>query len=94
MHQSTGCGKQASLNLHRDVVPCPPLGTINVIFAVPNREVGPSFEVMTILLQPGAREEVKESKRIWTKEEPILGFSEVEKVGTFQPHYDAFVVNL
>lgn len=49
---------------------------------------------MSISSQPKFREEDKGSKRIKAKPEPILGFLEANKVGTFQPHDDVLVVTL
>ena len=71
-----------------------PLGTINVIFAAPRREVGTSSGVMAISPQLTAKEEHKKSKWSKSKDEPILGFSKANKVGTFQPHDNALGVTL
>ena len=70
------------------------MGTIHVIFATPNKEAGPSSRVMSISPQSEFGEEDGGSKRIRTKQESILGFSDVNKVGTFLPHDDALVVTL
>lgn len=56
--------------------------------------VGPSFGVMTISPQLGVKEEDRESKQTKIEELLVLGFSEVNKMGTFQPHDDALVVTL
>jgi len=76
------------------VAPHPSLGTIHVIFATPDKEAGPSSRVMSISPQSEFGEEDGGSKRIRTKQESILGFSDVNKVGTFLPHDDALVVTL
>lgn len=57
----------------------------------PSREAG-SSRIMFIASQSEPKEQVIRSKR--TKAEPqlILGFSNDDKVGTFQPHNDTLVV--
>lgn len=67
---------------------------MNVIFPAPRGEVGPLSRVMAISPQIRVGEEHKESKRSKVKEEPVLGFSEADKVGTIQSHNDALVVTL
>lgn len=47
---------------------------------------------MAILFQSEFGEEDWGSERIRAEQEPILGFSDVDKVGTFQPHDDALMV--
>ena len=82
------------MGLQRDVAPHLPFRTINVIFVASKRELGSLFGVITISPQSRVREEGKESKQTKTKEEPTLGFSEADKIGTFEPHNNALVVNL
>lgn len=48
----------------KEVAPCPPLGTINVIFVTQGRETSPSSRIITISPQLEAGEEDRESKRI------------------------------
>lgn len=43
----------------REVGPHPPLETINVIFAAPSKDAGPSSKIMTISPQPGVEEEAE-----------------------------------
>ncbi|XP_023912790.1 uncharacterized protein LOC112024385 [Quercus suber] len=93
-HQPSRRGEQLGSSLQRDLTPPLPLGTINIIFATPRREVGTSSRVMAISPQLIAREVRKKSKWSKSKDKPILGFSETDKVGTFQPHDDALVVTL
>jgi len=39
-------------------------------------------------------EDDKGSKRIKIEQKPIVGFLDVDKIGTFQPNHDAFMVTL
>ena len=70
------------------------MGTINVIFVTPNRDVGPSSTIMSIALKLEIKEQVQESKKVKTKIRPTLGFLDEDKVGTFLPYDDALVVTL
>lgn len=45
-------------------------------------------------LKPELEEGVQESKRVKSETLPTLGFSEEDKIGTFQPHNDALIVTL
>ena len=49
---------------------------------------------MTISPQVVTEEDHWETKQRKSKEEPILCFSKVDKIGTFQPHDDTLVVTL
>ena len=49
---------------------------------------------MSISSQPKLGEEDRGFKRIKAESEPVLGFSDTNKVGTFQPYDDALVVTL
>lgn len=49
---------------------------------------------MTISQQLGVKEKDRESKQTKIEELLVLGFSEVNKMGTFQPYDDALVVTL
>ena len=94
MHQPSGWGEQSSFRPQRDTAPRPPLGTINVIFVAPGGGLDPSSEIMTIFPQLLIGEDHRETKRRKGKEKPILGFSKANKIGTFQPYVDVFVVTL
>ena len=65
-----------------------------MIFATPSHSAGSFSSVMFVASKPKVEERVRESKRIRSKALPTLGFSEVDKVGTFQPFDDALVVAL
>ena len=79
MHQPSSQGAKLGFVLKRDSAMCPPLGTINVIFATLQGMVTPLMEVMTISPQPIVGEEAREAKRSRIEEDPILGFMEVGK---------------
>ena len=71
----------------------PPIGTINVILAVPGRTGSRPSRVMSVarLLAESDDRESKKAKRMAS---PMLGFSDEDKVGTIQPHDDVLVVTL
>ena len=94
MHQSPGQGSQIGQGYQREVAPRLSLRTISIIFVTPDRELGPSSRVMSISSQPELGEEDKGFKRIKAESKPVQGFSNTNKVGTFQPYDDALVVNL
>jgi len=49
---------------------------------------------MSIASRPELVEQVRESKRVKVEAQPTFGFSDEDKVGTFQPHDDTLVVTL
>lgn len=71
----------------------PLLGTINVIFTAPGR-IGswPSKVISVDRLPAGDCGRNSRSTRLVVQ--PILGFSDEDKVETIQPHDDALVVTL
>ncbi|XP_050290456.1 uncharacterized protein LOC126728714 [Quercus robur] len=71
----------------------PPIGTINVILVVPGRTGSSPFKVMSVG-RFSAEPDESESKRARVSATPLIGFSEEDKQGTFQPHDDALVVTL
>ena len=83
MHQPFGQGEQLGFGPQRDTAPRPSLGTINVIFATPIREIGPSFGIMPISPQVKIREKHRETKRRKCEEEPVLRFNEAGKGRNF-----------
>lgn len=94
MHQSPRQGSQIGQGYQREVAPRLSLRTISIIFVTPDRESGPSSRVMSISSQPELGKEDRGSKRIKAESEPVLGFLNTNKVGTFQPYDDALVVTL
>ncbi|XP_030924817.1 uncharacterized protein LOC115951814 [Quercus lobata] len=71
----------------------PPIGTINVILAASRRTGSHPFRVMLVGRLP-AEADNRESKRAKAIAMPLIGFSNEDKQGTFQPHDDALVVTL
>ncbi|XP_075663363.1 uncharacterized protein LOC142632937 [Castanea sativa] len=71
----------------------PPLGTINVIFAVLGRIGSCPSRVMT-MARPLPKNSNHEPKRVKVALQLALSFSENDKFGTIQPHDDALVVTL
>ena len=71
----------------------PPLGTINVIFAALRRTSSQPFRVMSVV-RSSAEDSNPQPKRARVEVQPMLSFSDEDKVGTIQPHVDALVVTL
>ena len=71
----------------------PPIGTINVVLAVPGRTGSHTFRVMSVAQLPVEADE-RESKRAKGMAMPLIEFSDEDKLGTLQPHDDALVVTL
>ena len=69
------------------------MGTINVIFAALGRTGSQPSRVMFIV-RPLAEDSNLELKRVRVEVRLALSFSDENKVGTIQPHDDAFVVTL
>ena len=69
------------------------MGTINFIFAALGRTGFCPSRVMSIVRLP-AKDSNSEPKRAKTETQPILGFSDEDKVGSVLPHDDALVVTL
>ena len=71
----------------------PPIGTINVILAVPGRTGSHPFRVMSVGRLPAEADD-RESKRARGMATPLIEFSDEDKLGTLQPHDDTLVVTL
>ena len=71
----------------------PPIGTINVILATPGRTGSNPLRVMSVGRLP-SEADGREPKRARVSPTPLIGFSDEDKLGTLQPHYDALVVTL
>ncbi|XP_065617904.1 uncharacterized protein LOC136062600 [Quercus suber] len=91
--RSLGRGSQVNLETQRDDSSKPPLGTINVIFAVPGRTGSWPSKVISVARLP-AGDFGQDPKRAKQDTQPILGFSDEDKIGTIQPHDDALVITL
>ncbi|XP_065630300.1 uncharacterized protein LOC136067866 [Quercus suber] len=93
LHHSNGRGSQINSELQRDDSSKPPLGTINVIFAALRRTRSRLSKVMLVARLP-ARDVGQDSKRARPDIQPVLGFSEEDKIRTIQPYDDALVITL
>ena len=69
------------------------MGTINVLFAAPGRTGSAPSRVMSVarLLAEDSSSGLKRAKM---DIQPILGFSDEDKIGIIQPHDDTLVVTL
>ena len=69
------------------------MGTINVIFAAPERTGSCPSKVMSVAcLSSGDINQ--DSKRAKVEIPLVIGFSNEDKIGTIQPHDNALVINL
>ena len=93
LHHSSGQGNQTSSTSRKNATSRPPLGTINIIFATPERTGSYPSRVMSVA-QLSSDEGVSGPKRAKVLIQPTLGFSDKDKVETIQPHDDALVVTL
>ncbi|XP_075645094.1 uncharacterized protein LOC142616092 [Castanea sativa] len=95
--KSDGKGGQQGTRRYWGHSPQPSLGTINIILAQPRGEFGKPSRVMTVQNSFG-NEVIEESnqvvKRMRFSATPVLGFSDKDKKGTYQPHDDALVVTV
>ena len=93
LHHSTGRGGLANSAFQGNVVPRPPLGTINVIFAAPGRTGSCPSKIMSVFYCSG-EDSGTMPKRVKMNVPLVLSFSDVDKLGTIQPHDDVLVVML
>ena len=93
MHHSSGQAEQTSSDPRRDTSSRPPLGKINVIFAAPSKTDSCPFRVMSVA-QLSNEDNNLEPKRARIEIQPVLGFSDRDKIGTIQPQDDALMVTL
>ena len=93
LSRSNEQGNQSGTGAQGNAPPRPPLGTVNVIFAMLRRTGSCPAKVMSVV---GAQAEDShfESKRAKSESRPLLSFLDKDKVGTIQPHDDALVVTL
>ena len=86
-------GGQTDTRPKRENPSRPPLGTINVIFAVPGTTGSCLSRVMSVArLFP--KDGSHEPKRAKLDRSLVMGFSDEDKIGTIQPHDDALVIIL
>ena len=93
LHHSSGQAGQTGLDPRRDSFSRPPLGTINVIFAAPDRIGSCPCRVMSVV-RLSAEDNNSELKRARIGAPLVLGFLADDKIETIQPHDDALVVIL
>ena len=93
LHHSSGQGSQTNSAFWGNVVPRPPLGTINVIFAALGRTGSCPSRIMSVSYYSNEGSSSM-PKRIKMNVPLVLGFSDEDKLGTIQPHDDALVITL
>ena len=93
LRHTNGLGGQTTSRSESEIPPRPPLGTINVIFAVPGRTGSCPSRVMFVTCMP-SEDTSREPKRARLERPLVLGFSDEDKIGTIQPHNDALVITL
>ena len=93
LHHSSGRGGQANSAFRGNVAPRPSLGTINVIFAALGRTGSCPSRIMSVFCCSGENSGPM-PKRVKMNVSLVLSFSDADKLGTIQPHYDALVVTL
>ena len=93
LHHSSSLGGQTNTQPERENPSRPPLGTINVIFAAPDRTGSCPSRVMSVA-RLSSEDGSHEPKRIRLDRPLVMGFSDEDKIGTIQPHDDALVIIL
>ena len=93
LYHSSSLGGQTTSRLERENPSRPPLGTINVIFAVPSRTGSCPSRVMFVA-RLSSEDGSHESKRARLDRPLVMGFLDEDKIGTIQPHDDALVIIL
>ena len=93
LHHSSGQGGHTVSESRGDASSRLPLGTINVIFVAPGRTRSCPSRIM-LVSRHSAEDSSSLPKKVKMGIQPVLGFSDEDKVGTIQPHDDALVVTL
>ena len=93
LHHSNSRMEQTGLDPRKDTPSRPPLGTINVIFAALGRTGSSPSRVMSVAWLP-VEDPSSSLKGAKMDIQPILGFSDENKIGTIQPHNNSLVVTL
>ena len=93
LHHSSGRGIQTGSVFQGNAAPRPPLGTINVIFAVLGRTGSCHSRIMSVSCSSD-KDPNSMPKRVKMNVPLVLSFSDADKQGTIQPHDDALVVKL
>ena len=81
LHHFSGLGGQNNTRSERETPSRPPLGTINVIFAAPDRTRSRLSRVMSVACL-SSEDTSHESKRARVKRPLVMGFSDEDKIGT------------
>ena len=81
LHHTSGLGGQTTSRFEREIPPRPPLGTINVIFAAPDRTRSCPSRVMSVPCLP-FEDISREPKRARLEWPLVFGFSNEDKIGT------------
>ena len=93
MYQPKRQGDQARLGAQGNASLRPPLGTINVIFAIPRRIGSHPSRVMFVTQLP-VEDPDFDLKKARVEIQPALSFLDDDKIRTIQPHDAALVVTL
>ena len=93
LHHFSGQEGQASSVFQGNAALRPPLGTINVIFAVLGRTESCPSRIMSVSCYSD-EDSNSMPKRVKMNVPLVLSFSDANKHGTIQPHDDALVVTL
>ena len=93
LHHSSGQGSETSSAFRGNDAPRPPLGTINVIFAIPGSTGSCPSKIMSVYC---CSNEGSSSvpKRVKMNVPLVFSFLDEDKLGTIQPHDDTLVVTL
>ena len=93
LHHFSGRRGQSSSAFQGNAAPKPPLGTINVIFAVLGRTESCPSRIRSVSCYSD-EDSNSMPKRVKMNVPLVLSFSDANKHGTIQPHDDALVVTL
>ncbi|XP_065632795.1 uncharacterized protein LOC136068897 [Quercus suber] len=91
LHHYSGQGGQMNSKPQRKDTSKPSLGTINVIFVALGRIGAWPSKVMSVARLP-AEDFGQDLKRPKQDIQPVIGFSDDDKIGTIQPHDDILVI--
>ena len=80
LHHSSRLDGQTTSQSERETPSRPPLGTINVIFAAPNRTESCPSKVMSVTRLP-SEDTSREPKRARLERPLVMGFSNEDKIG-------------
>ena len=93
LYRPNGQGNQSRSEAQGNASSRPHLGTINVIFAAPQR-IGSQPSRVISVARLLAKDIKTVPKRARVEVQLALSFSDEDKVGTIQPHDDALVISL